>query len=67
MVGLDNLDRVIRIIREASSNATASAALKNGKLPCRLFIPLHIALLMAFLINQKQKIENCIVKYIFVS
>ncbi|KAJ4720495.1 DNA gyrase subunit A [Melia azedarach] len=29
MVGLDNLDRVIRIIREASSNATASAALKN--------------------------------------
>lgn len=29
MVGLDNLDRVIHIVREASSNATASAALKN--------------------------------------
>lgn len=29
MVGLDNLDRVIRIVREAPSNSTASAALKN--------------------------------------
>ncbi|KAH7547670.1 hypothetical protein JRO89_XS14G0000700 [Xanthoceras sorbifolium] len=30
MMGLDNLDRVIRMIREASSNATASANLRNG-------------------------------------
>ncbi|KAH9704861.1 DNA gyrase subunit A [Citrus sinensis] len=29
MVGLDNLDRVIRIVREAPSNSTASAALKD--------------------------------------
>ncbi|KAL5733781.1 hypothetical protein ACOSP7_033128 [Xanthoceras sorbifolium] len=29
MMGLDNLDRVIRMIREASSNATASANLRN--------------------------------------
>lgn len=29
VVGLDNLDRVIRIVREAPSNSTASAALKD--------------------------------------
>ncbi|KAK0592650.1 hypothetical protein LWI29_022948 [Acer saccharum] len=29
MTGLDNMDRVIQIIREASSNATASASLRN--------------------------------------
>lgn len=32
VVGLDNLDEVIRVIREASSNTAASAALRNGKL-----------------------------------
>lgn len=31
MVGLDNLDAVIRVIREAPSNAMASTGLKNGE------------------------------------
>lgn len=30
MVGLDNLDAVIRVIREAPSNAMASTGLRNG-------------------------------------
>ncbi|KAK1571614.1 hypothetical protein Q3G72_020108 [Acer saccharum] len=46
--GLDNMDRVIQIIREASSNATASASLRNGKLPLH-HISLHIASLMVYL------------------
>ena len=32
VVGLDNLDGVIRIIRESSSNAVARTGLRNGKL-----------------------------------
>lgn len=32
-MGLDNIDGVIRIIRESSSNAAASAGLRSGKLP----------------------------------
>lgn len=32
LIGFDNLDRVIHIIREASSNSIATAGLRNGKL-----------------------------------
>lgn len=32
MIGLDNLDGVIRIIKEATSNANASAGLRSGML-----------------------------------
>jgi hypothetical protein len=32
LVGFDNLDGVIRIIREASSNSIAAAGLRNGEL-----------------------------------
>ena len=32
-MGLDNLDRVVDIIRKASSNAIASSGLRNGKFP----------------------------------
>lgn len=32
LVGFGNLDGVIRIIREASSNSIAAAGLRNGKL-----------------------------------
>jgi hypothetical protein len=41
-VGLDNLDGVIRIIREASSNAIASAGLRNGEFSI-LFSPLSLS------------------------
>ena len=40
-MGLDNLDGVIRIIREASSNAIASVGLRNGEFNI-LFSPLFI-------------------------
>ncbi|XP_021827296.1 DNA gyrase subunit A, chloroplastic/mitochondrial-like [Prunus avium] len=33
VVGLDNLDAVIRILRESSSNAIASSGLRSGELP----------------------------------
>lgn len=32
MIGLDNLDGVIRVVRAATSNANASAGLVSGKL-----------------------------------
>lgn len=48
MVGLDNLDRVIRIVREAPSNSTASAALKDGKLPMQAFFIYSYWLLSLF-------------------
>ena len=31
MVGLDNMDAVIRVIKEAPSNAMASTGLRNGE------------------------------------
>lgn len=41
IVGLDNLDAVIDIIRKASSNATASASLRKGCAShCAKFLPL---------------------------
>lgn len=42
LVGFDNLDGVIRIIREASSNSIAAAGLQNGELLIlSLFINFH--------------------------
>lgn len=40
-MGLDNIDGVIRIIRKSSSNAGASAGLRNGKLPLFGFLPFN--------------------------
>lgn len=37
MIGLDNLDGVINIIREASSNANASSGLVRGRFLYDLF------------------------------
>lgn len=37
MVGLDNLDAVIRVIKEAPSNAMASTGLRNGEVYVVLF------------------------------
>ena len=41
-MGLDNLDGVIRIIRESSSNAVASAGLRKGKLSMYLYFILKL-------------------------
>lgn len=38
LIGFDNLDGVIRIIREASSNLVAAAGLRDGKLLILIFI-----------------------------
>lgn len=38
LIGFDNLDGVIRIIREASSNSVAAAGLRDGKLLILIFI-----------------------------
>lgn len=44
MVGLDNLDRLISIIRQAASNASAVDSLRNGRFLLIGFMSLHIVL-----------------------
>lgn len=43
MKGLDSLDNVIQIIRDSSSNAAASATLRNGKLSRKWYKFLYTA------------------------
>lgn len=44
MVGLGNLDRLISIIRQAASNASAVDSLRNGRFLLIRFMSLHIVL-----------------------
>jgi hypothetical protein len=50
MAGLDNLDRVVDIIRKASSNAIASADLRNGKFPLLFICILLMQLILIFVV-----------------
>jgi len=42
LIGFDNLDEVIRIIREASSNSAAAVGLRNGKLVFKFILLIFV-------------------------
>lgn len=42
MVGLDNMDDVIKLIKKASSHSSAAAALQSGELYFTLYVLLYI-------------------------